>query len=177
MSSGPIPSGREVRMEGHLLMSRKELARKGVLALVQSGHLSLKDAALRLGLSYRQCRRVYQRFCTQGDDGLLHRGRGRPSNRCTAPLVRDAAVEQYVEHLKPVDMGPTLAAEKLAEAGMPVRAETLRRWLIADRHWVAKPRQGPHRERRERRARFGELVQVDGSHHRWFGPDGRQCCL
>lgn len=164
-------------MEGHLLMSRKELDRKGVLTLVLSGHMSLEDAADRLGLSYRQCRRVYKRFRTHGDEGLVHRSRGRPSNRQAPAELREAVVAHYVKHWKPVDMGPTLAAEKLAEAGMPVKAETLRRWLIADKHWTPKPRQGPHRERRERRARFGELVQVDGSHHRWFGPDGRQCCL
>src|SRR5690606_39134438 len=90
---------------------------------------------------------------------------------------REAVVAQYVAHYKPLRMGPTLAAEKLAEAGMPVVAETLRRWLIADKHWMPRPRRGVHRQRRERRARFGELVQVDGSHHRWFGLDGRPCCL
>ena len=164
-------------MEGHLLMSRKELERKGMLTLVQSGRLSLKDAADRLGLSYRHCRRVYQRFRAQGDDGLVHRSRGRASNRQAPAALRDAVVTHYVKHLKPVGAGPTLAAEKLAEAGMPVRAETLRRWLIADNHWESRPRRDAHRDRRERRARFGELVQMDGSHHRWFGPDGRQCCL
>ena len=164
-------------MEGHLLMSRKELERKGVLTLVQSGHLSLKDAAGRLALSYRQCRRVYQRYCSRGDEGLVHGSRGRPSNRQAPAELREAVVAHYVEHWKAVDMGPTLAAEKLREAGMAVVTETLRRWLIADKHWTPKQRQDTHRERRERRARFGELVQVDGSHHRWFGPDGRQHCL
>lgn len=86
-------------------------------------------------------------------------------------------VAYYVGNWKPVDMGPTLGSEKLAAAGMPVTPETGRRWLIADQHRVPKPRRGPDRERRERRARFGELVQVDDSHHRWFGPDGSQCYL
>jgi hypothetical protein len=65
----------------------------------------------------------------------------------------------------------------LAEAGWAVDHETLRRWLLMAKKWERQRRRGPHRERRERRAHFGELVQMDGSHHRWFGPDHPKACL
>lgn len=71
-------------MESHLLMRRKKLERRGVLTLVESGHLSLTDAARRLGLSYRRCRRVYPRYRTQREEGLVHRSRERASNRQVA---------------------------------------------------------------------------------------------
>jgi hypothetical protein len=73
--------------------------------------------------------------------------------------------------------GPTLAAEELAKQGDVVDHETLRRWLMADGQWQRHRRGRKHRARRERRAHFGELVQLDGSHHHWFGQQHDQCCL
>ncbi len=68
-------------MGGHLLMSRKELQRKSVLELVVNKHITLQDASQRMMLSYRQTLRVYSRFCLEGDSGLVHGNRGKPSNR------------------------------------------------------------------------------------------------
>ena len=69
---------------GHLLMSAKERLRKSVFEQVVAGQWSLADAAQQLGLSYRQCKRLYSRFRAQGDSGLLHLSRGRPSTRRTS---------------------------------------------------------------------------------------------
>ena len=68
-------------MEGHLLMSHKELDRKSVLELVRVGHMTLIEAAGRLRLSYRQLLRVYKRYEEEGDVGLIHRRRSMKSNR------------------------------------------------------------------------------------------------
>lgn len=68
-----------------------------------------------------------------------------------------------------------MAAEKLAEEGWKLDHETLRRWLIEGGQWQRRRRRGPHRQRRPRRSHFGELVQLDGSHHRWWGEQQR--CL
>ncbi|HOH30679.1 MAG TPA: hypothetical protein PLC40_13460, partial [Candidatus Hydrogenedentes bacterium] len=81
------------------------------------------------------------------------------------------------KYYKPHDLGPTLAAEKLAEEGLLVDHETLRRWLLSAGDWKRRRKRRTHRSRRERRLHFGELVQMDGSHHDWFGSEHGKYCL
>ena len=165
-------------MEGHLLMSRKELQRKSILELLQTGRITLVEAAERMNLSYRQTLRIHERFVAEGDAGLVHRRRGKPSNRCHPPGFRKKVVNRYKERYGPCEMGPTLAAEKLAEEdGLNVDHETLRRWLLDAGEWKRRRKSQKHRSRRERRAHFGELVQMDGSHHNWFGSGKEKACL
>ncbi len=164
-------------MEGHLLMSRKELYRKSVLELVVANRLTLVEASKRLGLSYRQILRVFARFLSEGDAGLVHRRRGQASNRAYPAAFRDKVLGRYRERYKDLDVGPTLAAEKLAGEGLRVDHETLRRWLLQEGDWKKRRKRKSHRSRRERRAHFGELVQMDGSHHAWFGPEKDKACL
>jgi Integrase core domain. len=162
-------------MGGHLLMSKKERLRKVVLEGVREGRLTVKAASDRLGVSYRQARRIWQRFRALGDEGLIHRGRGRPSNRAKPAAVREKAIARYLGRYK--GFGPTLACEKLAEEGFVLHHETLRRWLIKERLWDGSPLKIKHRSYRERKARFGEMVQLDGSLHRWFGKEFPEACL
>ncbi len=128
-----------------------------------------------MGLSYRQCRRSYKRFREQGDAGLVHRRRGVASNRGRPASFKRRVLKRYRERYE--GFGPTLAAEKLAEDGFGLDHETLRRWLLADGQWKRRRKRRQHRQRRERKRHFGELVQMDGSHHRWFGATRPQCCL
>lgn len=162
-------------MEGHLLMSAKERRRKSVFDEVLAGRLTLRSASERLGLSYRQCRRSYRRFSEEGDAGLVHRSRGRRSNRRACERFRCKVIARYRKRYE--DFGPTLAAEKLSEEGLRVDHETLRRWLLAEGLWKKRRKGRVHRQRRERKRHFGELVQMDGSHHCWFGAEGAQDCL
>ena len=164
-------------MEGHLLMSRKELERKTVLELVQTKRLTLVEASERMHLSYRQTLRVFSRCLAQGDAGLVHRRRGQASNRAHPASFRAKVLRRYRERYKEHDVGPTLAAEKLAAEGLVVDHETLRRWLLEEGDWKKRRKRKIHRSRRARRARFGELVQMDGSHHAWFGPEHGAACL
>jgi hypothetical protein len=162
-------------MEGHLLMSGKERERLKVLARVKRGELNLKEAAELLAVSYRQCRRLYKRQRELGDRGLVHRSRGRPSNRGHQASFKSAVLARYQERYP--DFGPTLAAEKLAADGYEVDHETMRGWLIQARLWRKRRRRSVHRSWRERRAHFGELLQLDGSHHEWFEKRAGRCCL
>ncbi len=162
-------------MEGHLTLSKKERERLVKFEEVKAGRLSLKRAAERLGMSYRQARRAYGRFRDQGAAGLVHRRRGQVSNRRRPQAFRDAVLARYRERYE--GFGPTLAAEELAKDGLTVDHETLRRWLVDSGDWQKARRRRAHRTRRERRPRFGELVQLDGSHHAWFGEGGRRYCL
>src|ERR1043166_8973680 len=162
-------------MEGHLVMSRKERERLKVFARVKRQELTLKEAAELTGLSYRHCRRSYKRQQAVGDRGLVHRSRGRPSNRGHDSRVKSQVLTRYREQYP--DFGPTLAAEKLGAEGYEVDHETLRRWLLAAGLWQKRRKRVKHRSWRERRAHFGELVQLDGSHHQWFEKRAGKCCL
>jgi transposase len=115
-------------MEDKVIMSRKELKRKGVMELVRQGHISVREAGVKLELSYRQTKRVWKRYREQGDGGLVHRARGKATGRgYPAAFKRD--VLAYYERSY-VGYGPTLASEKLQQReGVKVPAETLRGWL------------------------------------------------
>jgi hypothetical protein len=154
-----------------LAMSGKERRRLEVLSRVKSGVLSLVTAAELLGMSYRQSKRVWARYQELGDAGLVHRLRGQASNRHVQPIRKEQAVELYRE--KYAGYGPTLAAECLeADDGLAVPVSTLRVWLSAAGLWQRQRRRKLHRRRRPRREHYGELLQLDGSHHDWF--EGRR---
>lgn len=147
-----------------------------MLAQVHSGERSLASVTSALGVSYRQARRLLERYRKEGPAGLVHRNVGRRSNRRIDETKRARVIEAYRERY--ADFGPTFAAEKLREReGLEVDHETLRRWLIATGLWQRQRRRRPYRSRRERRQQFGQLVQFDGSHHQWFEDRGRACCL
>jgi len=158
---------------GHLIMSRKERERLRICGRIKEGGLKLSEWSNQLRLSYRQMLRVYGRFMQEGDAGLIHRSRGRSSNRVKG--IRDEVIDLYRE--KYLGFGPTLASEKFEEAGYLVDHETVRLWLIQEGQWKRQRKRGPHRQWRERKRRFGELIQMDGSHHCWFEGDLQKYCL
>lgn len=158
-------------------MSTKEWERKSVLELVVKGKITLIEASRRLNLGYRQTLRVHQRYLEHGNAGLVHRRRGQRSNRGYCDVFRDKVIERYRSRYAEHDLGPTLACEKLAEDGLVVDHETLRRWLLASGDWKKRRKRRAHRKRRTRKPHFGELVQMDGSFHNWFGPHKDKECL
>jgi len=166
---------------GRTAMSTKELRRAGVLARVAAGTLSLGSAAALIEVSYRQAKRLYRRYRQEGAAGLKHRSAGRASNRATAMKGRErvlALVREKYSGAVDERFGPTLAAEHLAsEDGVTIDHETLRRWMLAAGLWSRARKRSPHRRRRERKAHFGELVQLDGSFHSWFEDRGPESCL
>jgi transposase len=156
---------------GKLRLSKKERLRIEVLSKIQQGGMSLRKGADLLGLSYRQILRVHQRYELEGNSGLQHRLRGQESNRRFESGRRDRVLQLYQG--KYGDFGPRLAAEYLRkEDGEDLSEETLRRWLIAAGLWQPRRQGAVHRKWRERKAHFGEMVQMDGSIHDWF--EGRR---
>jgi len=162
-------------------MSTRELTRAGVLARVAAGTLSVRSAAAVMAVSYRQAKRLYRRYRGEGARGLKHRSAGRRSN-----AARDGGEREHIlalvreKYSGAIDerFGPTLAAEHLAsEDGVHVHHDTLRRWMLDVGLWSRARKRSPHRRRRERRAHFGELVQLDGSFHPWFERRGPPSCL
>src|SRR3989338_591432 len=157
--------------EERIALSQRELERLKVLHEVERKHLRQQEAAERLHLSTRQVRRLMRRVKGEGDRGLIHRLRGRPSNRKTPAAVRQRILVRVRERY--ADLGPTLAREHLARQGLRVSRETLRQWLIQAGLWK------PRRQRveavhvwRERRAACGELVMMDSSEFRWLEERG-----
>src|SRR5690349_19897652 len=158
-------------MGEHLTMSQKERTRLGVMREIKAKTMTLVAAARVLRLGYRQMKRVWRRYQDQGDAGLVHRGRGRTSNRAKEKEFKQKVLARYEQRYG--GFGPTLACEHLkADDGLEVDHETLRRWLLEQGRWNLQRRRQKHRQWRERKACFGELVQMDGSHHDWF--EGRR---
>src|SRR4051794_11233679 len=162
-------------------MSAQELKRAGVLARVVAETLTLRGAAVLMGVSYRQAKRLVGRYRAQGAAGLRHGSAGRASNRATMVRLRTRVLALVrTKYSGGVDerFGPTLAAEHLAsEDGVTVDHETLRRWMLRAGLWSRARKRSPHRRRRERKPHFGELVQLDGSFHPWFEDRGPHSCL
>src|SRR5688572_4969978 len=120
----PPKGGR--RMET-LEMSKQERKRLEVMSLVKAGRLKLIAASELLGISYRQTKRVWQRYQADGDRGLVHGLRGKRSNRPGNASLKKRVLARYTKRYG--DYGPTLAAECLAQEGLAAPVSTLRRWL------------------------------------------------
>ena len=163
--------------EGTLLMSRKDCRKVQVLSRVNEKLISVGRAAELLGLSYRQTKRLWKRYRDGGEKGVIHRGRGAPSNNHLDAELKQKVLNRYREVYQ--GFGPTLATEKLSEEDHfpTISRETLRLWLLEAGLWQRHRRHRPYRKRREPKHHFGELLQLDGSPHPWFGEEHNSCCL
>jgi transposase len=163
-------------MDGdRITMSQRERDRLKVMAPVLEGKRTQAEAARLLQVTERTIRRWVRRVQAEGDRGIRHRLRERPSNRRKSPTLRRRILQVYRQEYG--DFGPTLACEKLQERALSVGRETLRQWLLEESLWQPQRKRDKHRQRRERRPCFGEMVQGDGSHHDWLEGRGPQMVL
>lgn len=161
---------------GWVVMSERDVRRVEILGEVVGGRLTVASAAAVLGVSERQVWRLVRRYRTGGGGAIVHRARGRPSNNRLGPGLRGLALELVERHYR--DFGPTLAAEVLAaKHGVRVSRETLRCWMTEAGLWVPRRQRRRFHRPRLRRERCGELVQIDGSEHRWFEERAEACTL
>lgn len=161
---------------GLVLMSERELQRIGVLAQVLDGSLRTATAAHVLGLGQRQVQRLLRQVQDEGAMAVRHKLRGRLSNNRISDLKRDYILSLIRSDYP--DFGPTLAAEKLAERhGIRVSSESLRQWILAAGLWRSRAQWHRVHQPRLRREALGELIQIDGSEHRWFEDRGAVCTL
>lgn len=157
-------------------MSERDLKRLEVLSEVESGRRSRAAAASLLGLSERQLYRLIARYRADGGFGLVHKARGRTSNRSINTGIRQYTIDLVKSHY--ADFGPTLATEALEQRhGIRVGRETLRSWLMTEGVWLSRKQRRHFHQPRLRREKLGELIQVDGSDHRWFEDRGEACTL
>lgn len=163
-------------MKELLLMSRKEISRVSVLDEVIEQKLKQGDAARKLDISARQLRRILKVYRRDGPGALIHKSRGKRSNHKTPQELLDRAIALVRE--KYFDFGPTFASEKLEELDhLIINHDILRNEMIRVGIWKTKQRKHKHRQWRERKDYFGEMIQFDGSHHLWFEMRGKICCL
>ncbi len=161
---------------GRTELSGRELSRVEVMGRVKAGNLGLGEAGEMLEVSYRQAKRLWARYRGGGAKALQHGNCGRRSNRAYPAKLRAAVLQQVKARY--ADFGATLAAEHLAsDDRLEVHAETLRRWLKEAGLGRRQRRRQPYRQRREAKAHFGELVQMDGSFHPWLEQRGERGCL
>ena len=163
-------------MDQGILMTKKERERLKVLEQIKMGKLTYSEGSEQLNLSERQLYRSMVRYLEEGDEGLIHRLRGATSNRKYPLKLHKNVIELYRTQYD--DYGPTLFSEMLQENHRIILgAETARRWLLKSGLWKKARKGRRHRKKRERRRAIGELIQFDGSHHKWFEDRGPECCL
>jgi len=161
---------------GRTALSAKELSRAEVMGRVKAGNLGLREAGELLELSSRQVKRVWARYRRGGAKALQHGNWGRQSNNAHPSDFRQTVLDRVRERY--ADFGPTRASEHLAsDEGLRIHAESLRRWMREAGLWRRQRKRKPYRQRRERKAHLGELVQLDGSFHRWLEERGGEACL
>ncbi|MFI3904483.1 ISNCY family transposase [Ochrobactrum sp. S1502_03] len=160
-----------------ITMSQKELNRLKTVQQIRDNQLRVVEAAALLGLSRSQVHRMLQAFDRLGATGLVSGKRGRPSNRRYGEDFRNNVLDIVRTYYR--DFGPTLACEKLIERHqLSVSKETLRQWMTAAGLWTSRrERKRQLHQPRGRRDCFGELIQIDGSHHWWFEERGPKCAL
>jgi len=163
-------------MKGILTLSRKEIDRLMLISQIEQEKIFVLEASRLLGLSQRQIYRILKRVKTEGSKGIVHKLRGRKSNRGYPEELKKELIKIYRKQYS--DYGPTLFSEMLEEYhNISLNRETVRNWLRQRSITTSLRKKRPHRRKRERRSCLGELLQFDGSYHDWFEGRGAESCL
>jgi len=157
-------------------MSTRELKRLHIIRKVINREFTQKAAAGILGLCTRQIGRITTKVKKEGDRGIIHKSRGRPSNRAKPAKLKNKILKLCRSRYK--GFGPTFASEKLFEIDeIIINPETLRLWFKGAGIDYKSRKHKKHRHWRERMHHFGEMTQIDGSHHDWFEGRAPECVL
>lgn len=161
-----------------ITMTEEEVFRFEIINGLIQKEITVGKAMISLDLSKRQIKRLRKRVREQGTEGVIHKGRGKRSNRKTSDETR-AKIDTLLKE-KYKDFGPTFAAEKLRDDhGIALSKETARAMMIElglrkTRH---RKSNGEYRAWRSRKDYFGEMEQFDGSYHKWFEERNGEHCL
>lgn len=160
-----------------LLVRPRELERYQIICKALDRYITQKEASGFLGVSERHVRRIIKRVKIEGERGVIHKSRGKPGRHRIAGRLKTRILGLYKAHYP--DFGPTLASEKLLERHkIAVNDETLRLWLIQENLWESKKQKKKNtRTWRPRKDHFGEMSQMDGSHHDWLEQRGPKLVL
>lgn len=158
-------------------MTGKELGRLRTVDSALAGRITNAEGARSIGVSVRQFIRLRTRVAVEGPLGVIHKSRGKTSNR----RLSDSERERIKSLLSTTYAGfnDRHATEMLHDRdGVTACRETVRSLRIEAGLGAVRRRRGPkHRSRRERRARGGTMLLLDGSTHAWFAERGGTCTL
>jgi transposase len=164
-------------MDNYITMSQKEIKKYDIIKKAISKELNGSEAAELLNLTARHIRRLKNKVNQNGIKGLIHGNQGKLSNR----RIPDKERQKIVKLIKSKypDFGPLLASEKLEELHQIQRDKGIvRSIMIAEGIWKpTSKKKEEHREWRQRKASYGEMVQYDGSYENWFEDRGGEICL
>jgi hypothetical protein len=159
-----------------IMATQEELKRLNVIHKVLDKRITQTEAAGVLDLTDRHIRRMAARIAKEGDRGIVHKLRGKTAHNRTLDKVRKKALSLCKNIYE--GFSPTLASEKLFERDkIKVSRELVRTWFIEEHIAYQSRKARPHRNWRERKANYGQMVQADGSHHDWFEGRGPWCVL
>jgi len=161
-----------------ITMTPRELARYEIIKRLLKKEINGTQASKQTGLSIRQVKNLKVQVKKEGARGVIHKGRGRASNRRLPESFRQR-VEAVVRKRYP-DFGPTFASEKLQECEqLNINHETLRRLMIGWGLWLSRSRKRgkEYHAWRARKEHYGEMEQFDGSYFQWFEQRAPECCL
>ena len=159
-----------------IMVRQKELKRLHVIHRVLGGAITQIQESGMLSLSERQIRRIAKRIREEGNNGIVHRSRGKECKRKLPKKLIERVV--YLYQQKYEGFGPTLFCEKLSETeDIHISNETARKWLIEAGQWKKGRKRRAYRQWRPRKGHSGEMVQMDGSHHDWFEGRRPKCVL
>jgi len=164
--------------EKELLLTMKELSRYEVIKDLINGLINGTQASIQLHLSIRQVKNIKAKVIKDGIKAIIHKNKGRKGNRRISEdklnKIKKIIKEKYS------DFKPKFASEKLEEChNITIGREKLRQLMIEWKLWKPKSRKinNQHRQWRERKHYYGEMIQFDGSYHKWFEERNKPCCL
>ena len=146
----------------------KEQTKFDVIKKALSGELTNFQAGQILSISVRQIKRLRKAVRKEGEQAVIHKLKGKPSNNRINPYIKQEVLLVVEENYS--DFKPGFASEKIKERhGVRVSDETMRLWMAERGLWkVRRQKQIKYRSWRARKESFGELIQFDGSYHHWF---------
>ena len=160
-------------------LTPRERERYDIIRACVDGDLTNAEAAARVHLKIRQVQNLKRAVEKHGEEGVVHGNRGRSPKHATDSQTIQTLVS-FLKKKDHRDFGPTFASEQLEKKkNIALSRETVRGIMVDNDLWKPRPRSGPalHREWRERMALYGELIQFDGSYHRWFETQEEHCLL
>ena len=150
------------------ILKNKHKERLAIVQKVISGEKTQIKAGFELGISARQVRRIVGRVRVCGDFGVVHASTGKASKNCLNETIL-SSTKEFLLGAKHFDFGATYAVEKLKENGIIISKESVQKLRISlGLHKAKRRKDCKEHQSRERRPRFGELIQIDGSPHKWF---------
>jgi transposase len=150
-------------------LNERETFKLNTIAKSLLNGASKHETALALGITRQHVWRLENTYKTQGAEGFSHKNRGNKPSNAISPELENLIIGIYND--KYLGCKPTFFWEKLTEKeNITISKETVRRLLIKHDLWVGKKAKAKSEHKtRDRRPCFGELVQIDGSTHPWFG--------